>query len=109
MPLNPSNPCQEPTCPYASPVGVVEERCVLMGFLMVPMDPQGPHASLVGVVGERSVLMVSRWFLGTQWVIGNISCLGYSSQKCLKTPQSPVRNLPVLMAPQLELWRTGVS
>ena len=50
MPLNPSNPCQEPTCPYASPVGVVEDRSVLMGFLMVPMDPinyilQGPGGS----------------------------------------------------------------
>ena len=84
MPLKPSNPCQEPTCPYASLVGVVEDRCVLMGFQMVPMDPMGhrehellrvllsemplnpqkpcqepicPYASLVGVVEDRSVLM----------------------------------------------------
>ena len=41
IPLNPWKPCQEPTRPYASPVGVVEDRSVLMGFLMVPMDPMG--------------------------------------------------------------------
>ena len=37
---NASKP-SEPTIPYASPVGVVEDRSVLMGFLMVPMDPMG--------------------------------------------------------------------
>ena len=41
LPLYPQKPCQEPTCPYASLVGVVDDRSVLMGFLMVPMDPQG--------------------------------------------------------------------
>ena len=41
MPLNPQKPCQEPTRPYAYPVGVVEDRSVLMGFLMVPLDPMG--------------------------------------------------------------------
>ena len=25
------------------------------------------------------------------------------------TPPNPVRNLPILMPPKLELWRTGVS
>ena len=84
MPLYPQKPCQEPICPYASSVGVVEDRSVLMGFLMVPMDPLGhrkhqlfrvllpemplypwkpcqepthPYASPVGVVEDRSVLM----------------------------------------------------
>ena len=40
MPLIPQKPCQEPTCPYAYPVGVMEDRSVQMGFLMVPMDPK---------------------------------------------------------------------
>ena len=84
MPLNPQKPCQEPTCPYASPAGIVEDRCVLMGFLMVPMYPMGhrehellrvllsemplnpqkpcqeptrPYAYPVGVVEDRSVQM----------------------------------------------------
>ena len=30
MALNPSKPCQDYTCPYASSVGVVEDRSVLM-------------------------------------------------------------------------------
>ena len=34
-PRNASKPCQEHTCPYATPVGVEEERSVLMGFLRV--------------------------------------------------------------------------
>ena len=43
MPLNPPSqkPCQEPSCPYASLNGIVEDRSVLMGFLMVPMYLMG--------------------------------------------------------------------
>ena len=40
-PRNASKPCQEPTHPYAYLVGVVEDRSVLMGFLMVSMDLRG--------------------------------------------------------------------
>ena len=41
MPPNPWKPCQGPTCPYASQVGVVEDRSVMMGFPDGSCGPTG--------------------------------------------------------------------
>ena len=82
MPQNPPKLCQEPTCPYAYPVGVMEDRSVLMGVpdgingpigsqetIVVKhtpprnasnppklcQEPTRPYGSLVGVVEDRSI------------------------------------------------------
>ena len=99
---NPSKPCQEPTCPYAYPVGVVEDRSVLMG---VPDGFNGPTGSQGTIVvkhspprnaskplqtlsgtylslclpywsrgGQECPGGVSWWFQWTHRVIGNNSC-----------------------------------
>ena len=47
MPQNPSKPCQEPTRPYVLPIGVVEDRSVLM---VVPdgfNEPTGSQERIV--------------------------------------------------------------
>ena len=51
MPQKPPKLCQEPTRPYAYPVGFVEDRSVLMG---VPDGLNGPTGSQETIVVKHS-------------------------------------------------------
>ena len=79
---NLQKPHQDSTGPYASPAGVVEDRSVLIWFLMVPMDHHG-H-------GEQQLFSTL-------------------PPEMAQTLSKPVKTPPVLMPPCLGLWRTGVS
>ena len=70
---------QDHTRPYAFWVGVVEDRIVLMGL---PDGSYGPNGPCRTIVVQHSPP---------------------------RNGSKPVKTMPVLMPPQLELWRTGVS
>ena len=114
MPQNPPKLCQEPTRPYAYPVGVVEDRSVLMGVpdgLNGPTGSQGiivvkqtPHRNaskpLQTLSGTYSSLWLFSWSCGGQECPDGVpgghnqtaNCLRsilsfYRPQKAFKTPK----------------------